>query len=179
MQQADGFIQKTWVHKEWSDYPIERANTIPRGTIVVQIPKAQNNRLTFITTYNQTNPDVKEVLQKHWHLLQFEPLLETVFSEPLIIAFKRNENFGDILGSNHLSDSKVIWYKRSYKIKRCNPCTENILKKYCKQSKDTNTFGSRIKMSFDIDVSGPFISFSFWIVIEFLNHVQCAFAHLL
>ena len=108
VQRADEFIQKTWVHKEWSYYPIERANAIPKGNTVVQMPKAQNNRLTFITTYDRTNPDIKEVPQKHWHLLQFEPLLETVFSEPLIIAFKRNKNLGDILGSKNLNDSKVV-----------------------------------------------------------------------
>ena len=108
VQRADEFIQKTWVHKEWSYYPIERANAIPKGNTVVQMPKAQKNRLTFITTYDRTNPDIKEVPQKHWHLLQFEPLLETVFSEPLIIAFKRNKNLGDILGSKNLNDSKVV-----------------------------------------------------------------------
>ena len=144
VQRADEFIQKTWVHKEWSYYPIERANAIPKGNTVVQMPKAQKNRLTFITTYDRTNPDIKEVPQKHWHLLQFEPLLETVFSEPLIIAFKRNENFGDILGSKNLNDSKIVPHKRSYTIKRCKLCTENISKKCCKQLKDTNSFKSVI-----------------------------------
>ena len=48
------------------------------------------------------------------------------------------------MGSKNLSNSKFVRYKRSYTIKRCKPCTENISKKCCKQLKDTNSFKSTI-----------------------------------
>ena len=140
---TDSFRKRGYTKNNLTTH-IERANSIPRETTLVQTPRAQNNRLTFITTYNRTNPDIKDVLQKHWHLLQLDSNLGTIFSELPMIAFKRNKNLGDILGSKNLSNSKVVRYKRSYTIKRCKPCTENISKKCCKQLKDTNSFKSTI-----------------------------------
>ena len=107
---------------------IERSNTVSRAIALQQVPKAQNNRMTFITTYNRTNPNIKEVLQKHWHLLQLDTKLANIFSEQPMIAFKRNKNLGDFLGSKSLKNSKVVRNNKSITIKRCKPCTKEISK---------------------------------------------------
>ena len=57
-----------------------------------------------------------------------------------MIAFKRNKNLGDFLGSKSLKNSKVLRNNKSFTIKRCKPCTKEISKKCCKQVKDTDTF---------------------------------------
>ena len=123
---------------------IGRAQEIDRAASLAQKPKALNNRLTLVTTYNRTTPNIKEVLIKHWNLLQIDPRLATVFSEQPMIAFRRNKNLGDFLGSKRLKDSKVVRHKKSQIIERCKPCTENKSKKCCRQLNDTTTFKSSV-----------------------------------
>ena len=75
---TDSFRKRGYTKNDLTTH-IERANAIPRKTILVQTPKAQNDRLSFITTYDRTNPNIKDVLQKHWLLLQLDPHLGVVF----------------------------------------------------------------------------------------------------
>ena len=121
---------------------IQRVNTVTRETALTQVQRPQNTRMVFVTTYNRTNPNIKGILQKHWNLLQLDPRLSEVFSQPPMIAFKRNKNLGNLLGSKYLSNSKVVRKKNHCIQKRCKPCTENRSKKCCKQLKDTTTFKS-------------------------------------
>ena len=44
-----------------------------------------------------TLPDLKTRIDKNWHILQIEPKLKEVFTEPPILAFKRNKNLKDII----------------------------------------------------------------------------------
>ena len=121
---------------------IERVHTVSREAALTQVQRPQNTRMVFVTTYNRTNPNIQSILLKHWNLLQIDPKLSEVFSQQPMIAFKRNKNLGNLLGSKYLSNSKVVRKKKHCIQKRCKPCTENISKKCCKQLRDTTTFKS-------------------------------------
>ena len=53
---------------------------------------------TFIT-YNKTLPNVKQIINKHWHLLLINSNLLTAFEKEPIIAYRRNKNLGDLTGN--------------------------------------------------------------------------------
>ena len=48
----------------------------------------------------------KYIIDKNWHVLQIEPKLKKNFSEPPILAVKRNKNFGEMIGGNKVFDNK-------------------------------------------------------------------------
>ena len=53
--------------------------------------------LPFVTQYQPSVPGLKNILMKHWHLIQNQPLLRQIYKEPPIISYKRGRSLTDIL----------------------------------------------------------------------------------
>ena len=140
-QLKSSFLKRGY-NEELINTHIERTRNVPRSRTLIQSPREKNTRMTFVTTYNRTNPNIQEILLKHWHLLQIDSELEPVFKDLPMMAFRRNKNLGDMLGSKQLRNSKVIRQQRHNIIRRCKPCTEDRTKKCCKQVNDTSIFKS-------------------------------------
>ena len=66
-------------------------------------------------TYNKTLLNVKQVINKHWYLLQINSNLRTRFKQEPIIKYKRNKNLGDLFVSNQILDGKVVCKNNSKK----------------------------------------------------------------
>ena len=64
--------------------------------------------MPLTVTYNMTLPDLKTRIDKNWQILQIQPKLKEVFTEPPILAFKRNKNLKDIIGGNKIFDNKNV-----------------------------------------------------------------------
>ena len=64
--------------------------------------------MPLTVTYNMTLPDLKTRIDKNWHILQIQPKLKEVFTEPPILAFKRNKSLKDIIGGNKIFDNKNV-----------------------------------------------------------------------
>ena len=64
--------------------------------------------MPLTVTYNMTLPDLKTRIDKNWHVLQIQPKLKEVFTEPPILASKRNKNLKDIIGGNKIFDNKNV-----------------------------------------------------------------------
>ena len=125
---------------------IERAKAVDRSTTLQLKQKKSNNRATMVTTFNRTLPNLNEVLNRNWNLLNLDPELAPIFKEQPLIAFKRNRNLFDMLGSRNIVNSKV---KRSTKpileVKRCSPCTEDHKNACCRQLCNTTTFKNNVR----------------------------------
>ena len=92
--------------------------------------------------YNRTLPKIKEIVMKHWHLLHIKSNLAEIFQNLPILAFRRNKNLRDIIGTKLIENGKV---KRKFTNKiqgKCTPCLANNRTLCCKQIVDTTTFRS-------------------------------------
>ena len=58
--------------------------------------------------FKRTLPNIKETIDKHWHLLQINPTLRNTFQERPIIAHKKNRNLKEIIGGNKILKNKLI-----------------------------------------------------------------------
>ena len=77
---------------------------------------------------------------KHWHLLHINPNLAEIFQNPPILAFRRNKNLRDIIGTKLIENGKV---KRKFTNKiqgKCTPCLANNRTLCCKQIVHTTIF---------------------------------------
>ena len=64
--------------------------------------------MPLTVTYNMTLPDLKTRIDKNWHILQIEPKLKEVFTEPPILACKRNKNLKDKIGGNKIFENENV-----------------------------------------------------------------------
>ena len=53
--------------------------------------------LPFVTQYQPSVPNLKNVLMEKWHLIQNQPPLRQIFKEPPLISCKRGKSLKDIL----------------------------------------------------------------------------------
>ena len=87
---------------------INRAISIPRNELLNKIKISNTERSQFTVTYNRTLTDLKAIIDKKWHILQIEPKLKEIFTEPPNLAFKRDKNLKDIIGDDKVFDNKKI-----------------------------------------------------------------------
>ena len=80
-------------------YPRELAENIlaevkfsSRNEALQNKTKTCENALPFITTFNSATPNLKTVLMKHWHLITESNRLGQIYSEPPIVAYRKDKS---------------------------------------------------------------------------------------
>ena len=72
-----------------------------------QKPSREKTILPFVTQYQPSVPSLKNILMKHWQLIEKQPLLRQIYKEPPIISCKRGRSLKDILVKAKLWDLKA------------------------------------------------------------------------
>ena len=67
--------------------------------IAFQQRKNKENKriLSFVTQYQPSVPNLKQILVKEWHLIENKPLLNDIFKEQPITSYKKGRSLKDIL----------------------------------------------------------------------------------
>lgn len=68
-----------------------------RKSALQQKPKLQKRLLPFVTQYNPSVPNLKNILMSKWHLIQDQPLLREIYRDPPFISYRRGKSLKDIL----------------------------------------------------------------------------------
>ena len=68
-----------------------------RNAALTQKPKENKRILPFVTQYQPSVPNLKQILMKNWHLIEQQPRLKEIFKEPPIISYARGRSLKDIL----------------------------------------------------------------------------------
>ena len=111
--------------------------------------KKPSSRIPLVVTYNRTLPCLGPIINKHWHILQLDPKMAKKFSERPVLAYRRCKNLRHLIGSNKISNNKVV--KPTRNPGECKPCLLRSDCQCCKQINKTNTFSSKItKKTFNI-----------------------------
>ena len=76
--------------------------------IYIFIYIANKPRIPLVLKFKRTLPNIKKIIDEHWHLLQINSKLKNTFQANPIIAYKRNKNLKEIIGSNKILNNKVI-----------------------------------------------------------------------
>ena len=85
-------------------YPRELAESIlakvkfsSRNKALQNKTKPSKNVLPFITTFNPATPNLKKVLMKNWRLITESNRLSQIYSEPPIVAYRKDKSLKDLL----------------------------------------------------------------------------------
>jgi len=62
-------------------------------------PKQRENKriLPFVTQYQPSVPNPKQILMRKWHFIEQQPLLSEIYKDPPLISYKRGRSLKDIL----------------------------------------------------------------------------------
>ena len=53
--------------------------------------------MPFVTQYNPSVPNLKNILMSKWHLIENQPLLREIYREPPLVSYRRGKSLKDIL----------------------------------------------------------------------------------
>ena len=74
-------------------------------------PKSNNastNRIPLVWAFNKTLWNTKEIVIKHWHLLQINPIHKNTFDENPTRTYRRIANLRELIGSNSILNDRVV-----------------------------------------------------------------------
>ena len=59
--------------------------------------RVQSGLMPFVTQYNPSVPNLKNILMSKWHLIENRPLLREIYREPPFISYRKGKSLKDIL----------------------------------------------------------------------------------
>ena len=59
--------------------------------------RVQSGLMPFVTQYNPSVPNLKNILMNKWHLIEEQPLLREIYREPPFISYRKGKSLKDIL----------------------------------------------------------------------------------
>ena len=85
-------------------------------------PKRKDT-ITFSLTYNQVLPNIKEITNKHWHILRIDSSFKEILNnlQPMI-AFGKNTTVKQLIGTNTIrNNQKFFTPTQTTTTGQCNP----------------------------------------------------------
>ena len=133
----DAFIKRGYQSKIL-EHHFARAMSIDRKILLEnkEKPSTQGN-LLLVLIFNKTLPNIKNVIDRHWHILSINVNLRKVFDKRPFIAYRRNTNLYQLIGGNRTFKIKVA--RRNTKQPKqsgyCSQCLSRMNNLCCKQVK--------------------------------------------
>ena len=79
---------------------IQKATNQDRTRLLNKEKTETGNHLTLCVTYSKTIPNIKTILEKHWHILNVNPELKKIFENKPLLNFCKNKNLRHLIGGN-------------------------------------------------------------------------------
>ena len=117
----------------------EKVRTLDRETLLKPKPKAKDkkkSRIPLIVTFNPGLPNLRSIIDKHWHILELSQK-KGAFKDKAIIAYRRSKNLSDYLVRAKCSTKPKV--KRNPNEK---PCPTRWKCRFCPHKNKPNSFRS-------------------------------------
>jgi hypothetical protein len=96
----------------------------------------KQSRPVLVLTYNLANPNLKDIIDRHWHLIQ-RSKFGNLFYKKTLIAYRRNKNISDTLVRAKCNNTVATPTTRTFTTWKCNFCPPI-------KDRDTNTYKSNV-----------------------------------
>ena len=122
---------------------IEKVDHLDRLLLLKHCKHKGKDSIPFSVTCNSVQPNIKERINKHWHVLNIYRNFKEIFNiSRLMIAFRKNKSLKQLIGTNTIrNNQKFLTATQATTAGQCTPCyTSRSF--YCQQVLKTTTFTS-------------------------------------
>ena len=67
----------------------------------------RKNVITLSVTYSPTLPNIREIINNHWHILNINNTFGNVLKVTPVIAFRKNTSLRQIIGASTISHNQT------------------------------------------------------------------------
>ena len=78
------------------DLSLSEVNVKDRKLALQQKPKTNLRILPFVTQYQPSVPNQKQILMTEWHLIEQQPLLSEIYKKPPLVSYKRGRSLNGL-----------------------------------------------------------------------------------
>ncbi len=136
-EMSERFEQRGY-DKSLIDRAIEKANRKEREELLNPAPTQHDdkNDITFVTEYSTASRQLKQIINRHWKVLECDPSLDHLSSSRPRFCFKRGRNVrNSVVSSMYSEPTQTNWLSQQvYGNYRCGKCA------HCANTFDTKTF---------------------------------------
>ena len=116
------FVNKGY-KKDVVTQQIQKVDQLDRKQLLHQQKRHDKQCIPLSVTYSRSLPNLKDIITKHWHILQANQSCKETFSTLPIIAFRKGTSLKQIIGTNTIhNNEKLIKTKNNHHTGKCIPC---------------------------------------------------------
>ena len=97
LEEFQKHLRERWYPRNLITLTLSEIHFENRKEALRQKPSREKTILPFVTQYQPSVPSLKNILMKHWQLIEKQPLLRQIYKEPPIISYKRGRSLKDKL----------------------------------------------------------------------------------
>ena len=103
---------------------IQRADHLDRSLLSKNCKPKHKHSIPFSVTYNSVLPNLKEIINKHWHILNIDSSFKEIFnSSQLMIAFRKSTSLKQLIGTNTIrNNQKFVTPTQTTTAGQCTSC---------------------------------------------------------
>ena len=102
---------------------IQEIGQLYRKQVLHQQKRNDEQCIPFSVTYGHELVNLKDILKKHWHILQANQICRKTFSILRSKVFRKDTGMKQIIGTNAIHNSeKIIKTKDNHHTEKCIPC---------------------------------------------------------
>ena len=103
---------------------IERVDHLDRSFLLRNYKLKRKDSIQFSLRYNSVLPNIKKIINKHWHILNIDSSFKEIFnSSQLMIAFRKNISLKQLIGTNAIRNNQTILKPtQTTTAGQCAPC---------------------------------------------------------
>ena len=101
----------------------KKLDNLERSTLLNKTSATLENVILFSVTYSVTLPNIREIINMHWHILNINNTFGDVFKAAPIMAFHKNTLLRQIIGTDTIrNNQKLLKIKQNATKRECIPC---------------------------------------------------------
>ena len=97
---------------------IQKVANLENSSLLNKTHTVRKNVIPFLVTYSPTLPYIREIINKHWYVLNINNTSENVFKATTFIAFHKNTSLRQTTGTNTV----LLKSKQNVTKGKCIPC---------------------------------------------------------
>ena len=97
---------------------IQKVANLENSSLLNKTHTVRKNVIPFLVTYSPTLPNIREIINKHWYVLNINNTSENVFKATTFIAFHKNTLLRQTTGTNTV----LLKSKQNVTKGKCIPC---------------------------------------------------------
>lgn len=125
-------LKKRGYNNSSTEVQLKKVDILNRDDLLEYKPKKENDRVPLVIIFSKALPNIHSILRKNLKILHQSNRLKKIFSDPPIVAFKRDNNIKDILVHKK---HNLQFYKQT---NGCGPCGKNCA--LCSHINETKVF---------------------------------------